>query len=39
MSAEGLEVAPSSPDEFAAYLRKDIDKWARVVKAANVKAE
>jgi tripartite-type tricarboxylate transporter receptor subunit TctC len=39
MTAEGLDVAPSSPEEFAAYLRKDIDKWARVVKAARVKPE
>jgi tripartite-type tricarboxylate transporter receptor subunit TctC len=39
MSSEGLDVAPSSPEEFAAYLRKDIDKWAKVVKAAHVKPE
>jgi tripartite-type tricarboxylate transporter receptor subunit TctC len=28
-----------SPAEFDAYLRKDIDKWAQVVKSANLKAE
>jgi tripartite-type tricarboxylate transporter receptor subunit TctC len=39
MAAEGLDVAPSSPEEFAAYLRKDIDKWAKVVKTAHVKPE
>ena len=28
-----------SPAEFEAYLRKDIEKWAQVVKSANIKAE
>jgi tripartite-type tricarboxylate transporter receptor subunit TctC len=28
-----------SPAEFDAYLRKDIDKWAQVVKAAGIKPE
>jgi tripartite-type tricarboxylate transporter receptor subunit TctC len=28
-----------TPAEFDAYLRKDIDKWAQVVKSANLKAE
>ena len=29
----------SSPDEFKAFLQKDAERWARVIKAANVKAE
>jgi tripartite-type tricarboxylate transporter receptor subunit TctC len=28
-----------SPAEFDAYLRKDIEKWAQVVKSAGIKAE
>jgi tripartite-type tricarboxylate transporter receptor subunit TctC len=28
-----------SPSEFDAYLRKDIEKWAAVVKSANIKPE
>src|SRR5262249_56858311 len=28
-----------TPAEFDAYLRKDIEKWAQVVKAAGLKAE
>ena len=28
-----------SPSEFDAYLRKDIDKWAQVVKSAGIKPE
>jgi len=28
-----------TPAEFDAYLRKDIEKWAQVVKAAGLKPE
>jgi tripartite-type tricarboxylate transporter receptor subunit TctC len=28
-----------TPAEFDTYLRKDIEKWAQVVKAAGIKAE
>jgi tripartite-type tricarboxylate transporter receptor subunit TctC len=28
-----------TPAEFDAYIRKDIEKWAQVVKAAGIKAE
>jgi tripartite-type tricarboxylate transporter receptor subunit TctC len=36
----GMEVAPSaSPQEFTAYVRKQIDTWTAVAKAANVRAE
>ena len=28
-----------SPAQFDAYLRKDIEKWAQVVKSAGIKAE
>jgi hypothetical protein len=29
----------SSPDEFAAEIRGDITKWAKVVRYANVRPE
>jgi len=29
----------STPEEFRAWLGKDLERWARVIKAANVKAE
>jgi tripartite-type tricarboxylate transporter receptor subunit TctC len=35
----GVEIAASSPAEFAAYIRREIPKWAAVVKAAGVKLE
>ncbi len=38
--AEGSDIATSaSPDEFAAYIRSDEAKWAKVVKGAGLKPE
>src|SRR5262245_24615898 len=34
---QGANPMPMSPSEFEAFLSKDIDKWADVVKAANIK--
>jgi tripartite-type tricarboxylate transporter receptor subunit TctC len=36
---QGMEPAPSTPAELAAYLREDTARWARVVKAGNIKIE
>jgi tripartite-type tricarboxylate transporter receptor subunit TctC len=36
---QGLDAAPSTPAEFAAFIRAEIDKWAKVAKAANIKAD
>jgi len=35
----GAEPRPLSPEESAAFIRREVDRWARVIKAANVKAE
>jgi tripartite-type tricarboxylate transporter receptor subunit TctC len=35
----GFEVQASTPPEFAAFLKKEGDKWAKVVKASGAKAE
>jgi len=35
----GLEPAVSSPEEFGAYIRSEIDKWTKVARAANVKLD
>ncbi len=39
LAAQGMEVAPSSPEELAALMRKDAARWAAVVKQAGIKAE
>ncbi len=35
----GLEPAVSSPEEFAAYIKSEIEKWTKVARAANVKLD
>ncbi len=36
----GMDVAPdNTPQEFTAFMRKQIDTWSTVAKAANVRAE
>ena len=37
--AEGLEPVASRPEEFAAYIRSELDKWAKVIQAAGIKAQ
>jgi tripartite-type tricarboxylate transporter receptor subunit TctC len=37
--ASGVEVRPGSPEEFARLIKSEVDKWAKVVKAAGVKAD
>ena len=39
LTAQGLEVVGNSPQEFAAYIRSEIDKWTKVVKASGAHAE
>jgi tripartite-type tricarboxylate transporter receptor subunit TctC len=37
--AQGFEPAGNSPDEFARFIKSEIVKWARVVKAAGIAPE
>jgi len=39
ISAQGFEPATGSPEEFAALIRGDLEKWARVVKLTGFRAE
>ena len=39
LAAQGMEIAPSSPEEMAALMRRDAARWAAVVKQAGIKAE
>jgi tripartite-type tricarboxylate transporter receptor subunit TctC len=36
---QGLEPTSSAPEEFSAYIRSEMTKWAKVVKASGAKAE
>lgn len=37
--SQGAEASPMSPDEFAAFLKKEIDKWGKVIKEAGIRTE
>jgi tripartite-type tricarboxylate transporter receptor subunit TctC len=39
LQQRGAEGVSNSPQEFAAYIQKDLQKWARVVKAVNLQPE
>lgn len=36
LAGEGADPATSTPEQFAVFIRAEIDKWAKVVKAAKV---
>ena len=39
LGAQGLEVAPGSPAQFAEYIKSEIARFGRIAKAAGIKAE
>jgi tripartite-type tricarboxylate transporter receptor subunit TctC len=39
LSKHGLEPHPGSRDDLARYIKSESDKWARVIKEANITAE
>jgi tripartite-type tricarboxylate transporter receptor subunit TctC len=39
LAADGAEPFLSTPDEFAAYIKSEIARWAPVIKAANIRVD
>jgi tripartite-type tricarboxylate transporter receptor subunit TctC len=39
IAAQGNDIVASSPEEFTAYIRSEMDKWGKVIKAAGVSGE
>ena len=39
LAGEGAEPTSSTPDEFAAFVRKEIEQWTKVVRAAKISVE
>ncbi len=39
LAADGAEAVGSRPEEFAAFIRSESEKWAKVASAAGIKAE
>lgn len=38
-SAQGIEPRPSTPEQFSTHIRSELEKWRKLVKAANIKLE
>jgi tripartite-type tricarboxylate transporter receptor subunit TctC len=36
---QGLDAAPGTPEQFAAYMKSEMSKWAKVIKAAGITAQ
>jgi tripartite-type tricarboxylate transporter receptor subunit TctC len=39
LAAQAVEPFTHTPDGFAAFIRADIDRWAKVIKAAGIRAD
>ena len=39
LSSQGAEPVANSPEEFTAFVRSEIEKWAKLVKAANMRTD
>ena len=39
LAGQGLELVGNTPEEFGAFIRTEIAKWSKVLKAAGVKSE
>jgi len=38
LTEEGGDIVASTPEQFSAYIKTETAKWARVIKAANIRA-
>jgi tripartite-type tricarboxylate transporter receptor subunit TctC len=39
LAALGYDMVASTPEEFATRIKVEIDMWAKVIRAANIKAQ
>jgi tripartite-type tricarboxylate transporter receptor subunit TctC len=39
MDKMGMEPSGTTPEQFDAFIRSEIEKWRKVVKAAGIRAE
>jgi len=37
--SQGADPVPGTPEELAVFLKNDIEKWGKVIRAAGIKAE
>ena len=38
-TAQGVDPAPSTPEQFAILIRGDLNKWSKLIKEVNIKPE
>jgi tripartite-type tricarboxylate transporter receptor subunit TctC len=36
---QGVELVPTTPEEFGAFIKQDIAKWAKVIQLSGARAE
>jgi len=39
LEEQGIDVTPSTPDQFVEHVKSETARWAKVVKAANIGQE
>ena len=39
LQAQGVEAAGNTPEQYAAFVREEYNKWGKVIRDANIKAE
>ena len=39
VAAQSIDALPGTSEQFGALIRQDTEKWAKVVKSANVKID
>ncbi len=39
LAAQGAEVVSSTPEEFAAFIQTEYEKWGKIIKAAGITIE
>jgi tripartite-type tricarboxylate transporter receptor subunit TctC len=39
LAAQGAEAAPTTPEQFAAFIQSEIPKYARIVKVSGAKVD
>ena len=39
LANQGADAVTDTPDQFAAYVKEELTKWTRVVKASGMKAD